>query len=263
MNLHKGLSLVALIVLSGCVSLKKNNDDEQETKLSSPEVPSMYNLPSVVDYEKAARLNVELGMSYLKQDNYPRAKSKLLRALDLGPNLPEVQYAYAYYLEKVGELVEAEKKYVKAIRLEPQNGKSHNNYGAFLCRQGRYDEAEKSFLSALNDPNYSKTAEVLENAGLCVMQIPAISKAEQYFERALKHDPKRYHAMLELAIIKYKKGEYSQAQGYYATYSKLAAPTKRSLLLGLQLAEISGDKDKQASIKLMLNARYPNSPQKF
>lgn len=253
------VSLAVSVLLTGCQSFKKSPVTDDQSEVSQADVPSMYDLPSVVDYDKAARLNVELGMSYLNQGNHPRAKSKLLRALELSPNLPEVQYAYAFYLETVGELVQAERLYLKAVRIDPKNGKSQNNYGAFLCRQGRYYEAEKSFLLALEDTSYNKTAEVLENAGLCVLQIPSVAKAEQYFERALKHDPKRYHALLELAIIKYKQNDIHLAQSYYATYSKVAQPTKRSLLLGLKLAEKTNDKDKQASIRLMLNAHFGNS----
>lgn len=261
MKVKLGLSCMVLLLLTGCQSFKKSTDKEDAAdKAAQTGVPGIYDLPNVVDYEKAARLNVELGMGYLNQNNYPRAKSKLLRAIELSPNSPEVQYAYGFYLERVGEIAEAEKYYTRAVRLDPKNGKSHNNYGAFLCRQGKFAEAERSFMTALNDPSYQKTAEVLENAGLCVMQIPDYAKAEQYFERALKHDPNRYNALLELAILKYKKNDINQAQSYYATYTKIAHPSKRSLLLGLKLAELSGDKNKEASIRLLLDAKYSNVP---
>lgn len=258
MKISKGLIVFALMLSAGCQSFRNKSDDSnKQSESSQANTSSMYDLPSAVDLDKAARLNVELGMGYLQQNNYPRAKSKLLRSIELGPNLPEVNYAWAYYLEKVGEVADAEKFYQQAIRIDVKNGKSHNNYGAFLCRHGRYQESEKSFLTALEDPTYAKTAEVLENAGYCVMQIPDYAKAEAYFERALKHDPNRYDSLLELAILKYKHNQVELAQSYYNTYSKLAQPTKRSLLLGLKLAVISGDQDKEASIRMLLESRYP------
>lgn len=260
MSLNKGLLVALVVLLSGCQTANKSQENQSKEQLSQTPPPSMYDMPNVVDYEKAARLNAELGMGYLTQGNFVRAKSKLVKAIEMAPNVADVNQAYGYYLEKIGEFVEAEKFYGKAVRLDSKNGKSHNNYGAFLCRQGRYQEAEKEFVLALEDLNYSKTAEVLENAGLCIMQVPNLAKAESYFERALKHDPNRYQSLLELAIIKYKNNDYQQAQSYYSTYAKLASPTKRSLLLGLKLAELSGEKDKEASIQLMLNAQYPNTP---
>ncbi len=260
MSLNKGLLVALLVLLSGCQTVNKSQETNQaKDKISQTPPTSMYDMPNVVDYEKAARLNAELGMGYLTQGNYVRAKSKLVKAVEMAPNVADVNQAYGYYLEKVGEFVEAEKFYAKAVRLDYKNGKSHNNYGAFLCRQGRYQEAEKEFLIALEDLTYSKTAEVLENAGLCIMQVPNLAKAENYFERALKHDPNRYQSLLELAVIKFKNNDYQRAQSYYSTYTKLASPTKRSLLLGLKLAELSGEKDKEASIQLMLNAQYPNT----
>lgn len=260
MGLNKGLLVSLLILLAGCQSFKnKSEEEKKQTDLSQTSVPGLYDIPSVVNYEKAAKLNVELGMGYMNQNNFPRAKTKFMRSLDLAPNLPETNYAYGYYLEKIGELANAEKYYIKAIRLDSKNGKSHNNYGAFLCRQGRYLEAEKSFLTALEDPTYAKTAEVLENAGFCVMQIPNYAKAEQYFERALRHDPNRHNAMLELAIIKYKHNQVAESIAYYSTYTKLASPTKRSLLLGFKLAELSGDENKEASIRMLLDANFPNT----
>lgn len=254
--LRKGLCLTLMIALTGCQSIKdKLGDQNKQIELTQTGMPGVYDTPSVVNYEKAARLNIELAMGYMGQNNFPRAKMKLMRALELDANLPETNYAYGYYLEQIGELQSAEKYYIKAVRLDNKNGKSHNNYGAFLCRQGRYLEAEKSFLSALEDPTYIKTAEVLENAGLCVMQIPNYAKAEKYFERALKHDPSRHDALLELANIKYQHNQISEAMSYYSTYTKLAPRTERSILLGEKLLSASAQHNEKTDLHQQLDEK--------
>jgi len=260
---YKGLLIAVLVISGNLLSGCQTNKDAKELAKINDEIQSaqssMYDVPSAVNLEKAAKLNVELGLSYLQQGQNARAKTKLLRAKKLASNMPDVHYAYGYYLESIGELVEAEKSYLQAIKYGPKNGKAYNNYGAFLCRVARYRESEKQFMLALEDKSYARTGEVYENAGICVMQIPDMAKAQMYFEKALRHDPNRHQAMLELAILKFQQHNILEAQSYYSTYTKLAAPTKRSLLLGVKLAEQTGNKDQEASLKLILQAKFPNA----
>jgi type IV pilus assembly protein PilF len=213
---------------------------------------------NTVDFEKAARLNIELGLNYLKQGQTSRAKSKLNRAKRLAPNLSEVHYAYAFFHEQVGEAESAEKEYLKAISLKRDGGNEHNNYGTFLCRQQRYKDAEKQFLLAVEDPNYNNTAEAYENAGLCVLQKPDVARAVEYFEKALRYDQNRSNALLELAIIRFKEKNIQQAQAYFNLYAQAAKPTARSLLLGIELAKLHGDKNKEASYRMLLRS-FPDA----
>lgn len=251
---------VALLTLFGCAQpvkeelAAKAKMDEQLAQSNS-----LYQLPETVDYVKAARLNIELGLSYLKQEQVSRAKSKFNRAKKLAPQLPEVYYAFGYFHEHVGENKLAEKAYQKAISLNPKGGIEHNNYGAYLCRTQQYRHAEKEFMRAVEDPNYNNTAEALENAGLCVQQIPDIAKAIEYYEKALRYDPNRSNALLELAIIRYQERNLPYANEYLARYTQKAAPTARSVLLGIELAKAKGDKNKEASLKMLLKSEFPQA----
>ncbi len=255
MNHGKGFILAAICLVAACSSTNEKKDLAENTA----QAPSMYDLPESVDYSKAAKLNVELGLNYLKQEQVARAKSKLLRAKTLAPNLPEVHYAYGYFLEYVGEIPAAEKAYQKAVSLNPKGGNEHNNLGAFLCRQHQYRKAEKEFLKAIDDPKYPNTAEALENAGLCVAQVPDSEKAADYFEKALRYDPNRSTALLELAMIRFQEKQYSQANEYHQRFAQIAKPNARFVLLGIELAKKSGDKDKLASYQLLLKKQFPES----
>ena len=55
------------------------------------------------DLEKAAQLNVQLGLGYLQRQNVERAKTRLLKALEQAPNSPIALDAMAYYLEVTGD----------------------------------------------------------------------------------------------------------------------------------------------------------------
>ncbi|MCS5711039.1 type IV pilus biogenesis/stability protein PilW [Candidatus Berkiella aquae] len=254
MNHGKGFVIAAICLLAAC-----STTDEKTLAENSQTPPSMYDLPETVDYIKAAKLNVELGLNYLKQEQIARAKAKFLRAKTLAPNLPEVHYSYGYFLEYVGEIEAAEKAYQKAVSLNSKGGNEHNNYGTFLCRQHHYRKAEKEFLKAIDDPNYANTAEALENAGVCVNQIPDVAKATEYFEKALRYDQNRATALLELAMIRYQERQYAQAKEYHQRYAQIAKPNARFLLLGIELAKRSGDKDKIASYQLLLNKQFPEA----
>lgn len=251
---NRALILAVILSLSACSQTAK-----KETNLAENDPQQMYELPSTVDYEKAARLNIELAMGYLRQDQVSRAKAKFNRAKNLAPDLPEVYYSLGYFYERVGETAEAEKAYQKAVRLNPKGGVEHNSYGTFLCRNQQYDKADKEFQRAIEDPNYTNTAETLENAGICALQIPDVAKATEYLEKSLRYDSNRLNALLELAIIKYQQGKIAHAREYHARFVRLSKPTARSLLLGLELAKNTGDRAQEAKYASILRAQFPSA----
>ena len=157
---------------------------------------------SLSKQQKAADMNVQLGIAYLQQGYTVRAKSKLLLALRQAPHWPPALDAMAYYLEMTGDNALAQQYYKKALYFAPQEGRSQNNYGAYLCRTGQYSRAIDHFIKAVQDPNYIETAEAYENAGLCALKIPNNALAEQYFLKAIRLDPHRETSMLELAHLK-------------------------------------------------------------
>jgi len=199
--------------LSACSTVKSlsssaNDDDERITQ--------------------AAKINTQLGIAYLQNNNITRAKQKLLLALDEAPNIPETWYSMAYYLEATGNKPEAEKYYLKALKIAPNRGDAQNNYGTFLCRSGAYQSAVERFLLAVKDPDYLDAADAYENAGLCSLKIPDNKQASQYLQQALLVDPSRTSVIIELAELDYKSGKYHAAR---ARLTQLIAPTPQSVEL--------------------------------
>lgn len=171
--------------------------------------------------KEAAYYNIQLALAYLQQGNIPRAKSKLLTALDLSPNSPETLMAMAYFLEKTHDKKEASAYYKKALSLSPDNGTYLNNYGTFLCRKASYVKAEQYFLKAVKDSHYLYTAEAYENAGLCTAAIPDYVKAKKYFLEALAHDPRRKKSLYELVSIDLRQKNPELALDHLKQYHKL------------------------------------------
>lgn len=201
----------------------------------------------------AALYNTQLGLAYLKQGDRPRAKRKLLRALDLAQKVADVNAAMAYYLEKTGDLKEARHFYLRALSLAPAKGTQLNNYGGFLCRLGEYREAEGYFLKAVKDIYYLNTAGAYENAGLCAAAIPDYAKAEGFFRRALEHDPQRKQSLYELARIALQQDHAKKALAYLRQYPKLSLNEPTLLALAIKASHHSGDLKAERVYKLRLN----------
>lgn len=206
---------------------------------------------------ESASFNIQLGMGYLKQGNMPRAKKKLLLALEAEPDSLEAVGSMAYYNEKTNNLDEAQKYYLKAIALSHNQGAQLNNYGTFLCRTGKYAEAETYFLKAVNDNNYLNTAGAYENAGLCAEAIPDIDKAVTYFSKALDQDPRRSQSLYELATIELKKDNPEKALDYLQKYQELTLTDRILASLAEESARKSGKADLEAFYKMRISKLHP------
>lgn len=235
------LTLRSLIVVIGIVSLQAcqhSNEANDEANVKKK------------NQSDAAGYNVQLGLGYLNQGNIPRAKRKLLLALEQAPNSPDANAAMAYYMEKTGVPESAKTYYQKAMASAPGRGTQFNNYGAFLCRQENYAEAEVYFLKAVDDPQYEHTAGAYENAGLCALAIPNAQKAEQFFLKALKQDPSRRQSLSELVQLEVKQDRFSEALVNLQNHPDLVLHSREMLALAVNASHQLG--------KLEIEAEYKN-----
>lgn len=246
--------VVVFLVMGSCAC--KNTDAKKRDDRGRPSV----SFPKP-EYRKAALTNVELGLGYLSQGQVVRAKSKLTQAIKLAPEIPETHSAMSYFLEMTGEYREAEKQHRKALRLSDSKGAVYNNYGAFLCRRGRFKEADRAFNEALEDKEYSRTAEVYENAGLCAVRAATVDKARHYLSTAVRRDPHRASAMLELADLDVREAKFTDARQLLDRYRHISEPTARSLWLGIQTSRALGDSNRMASEALLLKSLFESSPE--
>ncbi len=159
------LALVLILVLQlvGCAASKNLND--------------------------AAKINVQLGLAYLDKNQMALAKKHFLQAKNEAPDESMVWSGMGYFLERTGDLAQAELHYQRAIELGSVKGPALNNYGAFLCRQKRYTEALSTFEKAATDPNYLQPALAYVNARACSLKIPNKHLANIYLQKAFAKDP--------------------------------------------------------------------------
>ncbi|RMH47295.1 MAG: type IV pilus biogenesis/stability protein PilW [Gammaproteobacteria bacterium] len=211
--------------------------------------------------KEAAEKRRTLGLKYLELGNYQRAKINLEKALRYEPDSAENQAAMGYYFQVVREFDKAEQHFREALSLAPNDGGILNLYGTFLCAAERYAAAERYFLKAIEAPGYANIAQTYENAGVCALRAGNKEVAEEYFEKALNHNPESPTALLGLAKFRFEQNRLIEARSLLKEHLKVAPVSAEALWLGVQIEERLGDKDAMASYALKLTGLFPNSPE--
>ncbi|MCQ4267326.1 type IV pilus biogenesis/stability protein PilW [Pseudomonas stutzeri] len=208
--------------------------------------------------QQARDAYIQLGIGYVQQGTASRAKTPLRKALELDPRSADAHAALALVFQAEMENELADKHYREALA-NRRDARILNNYGSFLFEQKRYPEALERFTQASEDNLYPERARVFQNMGMTALKLNQPEQAEKYFTRALRLDSRQPGALLELALMAYDAKQYVPAKAYYDSYSQLAEQNARSLLLGIHLADIHGDRDRAASLALQLKRLYPGT----
>ena len=241
--------IVGLITLSGCVT--------QTTSSRTPTDEIIIN--QGVNLNEAAEQRLNLGLQYLQLGQIERAKYNLDKAFRHAPNKASVQIGLAYYYEQVKEAELAAKHYKKALSLDRNNGDYLNLYGSFLCSEKAYKLADKQFVKAVRQPKYANVAATYENAGICAKRAGETSKSEEYFDKALDHNPKISRSLLEKSELLFAKKKLFKARAFLSRHFAVSQPTAQSLWLGVQIERVMGDTDALSSYGLKLTGLFPAS----
>jgi type IV pilus assembly protein PilF len=215
--------------------------------------------PEGTSQDELKELHLQLGVGYMREEQYERSLDRLERALEIDPDYAEAHNALALLHERLGQHAEAERHFLEALRLDPQYSAARTNYGSFLCSRGRTEEGEEQFLTAAANPLYARRDLAWTNAGLCMLRHGAPGKAEEYLRRGLEENPRMPVALLQMARLSFEGGRALAARGYLQRYGEVGPPTPASLLLGYRVETALGDRDAAASYALSLRARFPDS----
>jgi type IV pilus assembly protein PilF len=216
-------------------------------------------LPDPKPAAERAQARIDLARGYLEEGEFDRARPALNTALEIYPRSVEAHVLLALLNESEGENALARQQYRQALKIEPRNSQALNNYGSFLYSRGDYEEAVKVLRLLVKDENYRARSQAYENLGLAELKIGEVERAREAFARALRLNFTQPRASLELADLAYAEGDYRIAQEYYDGFRTQARQTPRTLCLGMKLAGVSGDADRQASYALALSNLFPKS----
>ena len=206
-----------------------------------------------------ARIHTELAGSYYQRGNLGVALSEARIAVAADSN-----YAPAYNLLGLvyGDLREtglAEDAFQRSLSINPNDPDANHNYAWFLCENKREQESLRYFLLAVRYPLYTTPQKSYTMAATCAQRVGNEKDAYEYLERALKLDPNYYPALINLAQLKYRRGELDAARTLVGRYNKLAEPTSESLWLAVRIERKLGDSASSTSYANQLRRRFPGS----
>ena len=238
--------VLSVLFLAGCGSTGgKGGGSIQETK---------------VDARASAKVHTELAAIYYGQNRYGLALDELKFALNM-----DSRYAPAYDVRglvymALQEDKKAEEDFEQSLSLDGSNSGARNNYGWFLCQRGREKESMQQFLEAIKNPLYDTPEKAYLNAGLCEKKAGKTREAENYLKRALSIHPKMREALIGMAELSFAQADYAGAKSYFLRLSRSGAELSAAdLFLAARVERKLGDKNAEASYKLQLRKRFPES----
>lgn len=213
-----------------------------------------------VDTKASARIHTELGAVYYGQSQYGLALEELKYALRM-----DNKYAPAYGVRGLVYMAllddkKAKEDFERSLDLDDSDSGTRNNYGWFLCQRGKEKESMAQFMEAVKNPLYTTPEKAYLNAGLCSKKFGKTSQAEMFLKNALNFQPKMSEALLGLAELSFSQADYAGAKSYFLRLSRNGVDLSAGdLLLAARIERKLGDKIAEASYKLQLRKRYPDS----
>lgn len=211
------------------------------------------------DMQRAAKINVQLGVDYMRQGKRDLAMQKLQKALEQNPDSAEAHNAVALLYWQTGDIDKADENFQEALDLNDSDPMVANNYGTFLCQQDRPKESIEYFMAAAQDPNYPQPEGAWSNAGVCAHKASDLSDAEKYLRKALAINPQYASALAELASVSLDEKKYLQARAFLQRLSTQGALDAGGLLLGYKIEKALGNEADAKDYAAKLREKYPSS----
>lgn len=227
-SLHLVILLCSSLFLSACVTTIESR------------------LTRKADPAKAVDNYTQLGLGYIGQGRYDRARARLNRALEINPDYAPANNAMALLLQSEREPELAEEYFLKSIDLDDEFSQGQFNYGMFLMQHNRYSEACKYLKNAADDVEYQQRAKASQNLGLCYYRNGQVDLAITTYERMLKANRFNTPVLVNLATLLFEKRRYDEAQHYYDRFAQIVErkqnqQSANSLWLGIKLGRINQD----------------------
>lgn len=247
MNIKLGALLVSIALLvSGCVTTTNSSFTRK------------------ADTEEAVKRYVQLGLEYIKRDEYARARKHLQRALEIDENNAAATSALGLIYHEDGESKLAEELFLNALDYDETYTRGRTYYGAFLFSEGRYKEALSQFEIASKDTGYVGRAGIYTNVALCNLKLGNSVAAITAYEKTLKLDRLNGRALSGITELYIERESFDSANKFYNRLIRLIAQqglrhSPQSLWQGIRIAHFYGSAEQVASFGALLEELYPNS----
>lgn len=216
MNTFRLMSVTLALMLSACITTTTGDMGATASK------------------SEAARLNMDLGIGYLRQGEYESARVKLEKSIQEEPNNATAHRALGLTYERLGAIDKAETEYRTAVKQAPQDADALNQLAVFLCMNGDEAEAMTLFDRAINVPLYQDRYLFYTNAGTCA-KATDLALAENYLRRALALKDDFPDALFQMADVAYQRENYLQARAFVERYEAVSQDSPAVLWLGYRI----------------------------
>lgn len=216
---------------------------------------------SPTDKAEIARLNRDLGISYMQQGKLEEALYKLNKSLAAEPENSATLRVAAYVYERLGDVPRAEDHYRRAARFGGDDQGAQDALAVFLCRYTDNKlEAIEYFDRALEMPDYQFRYAIFTNAGTCARDFDT-ELAEKYLRQGLALNPSFPDALYQMADIAYLSEKYLQARAFLGRCTEVADSGPALLWLGVRIESALGDQVAADKLGEQLLNDFPESSQ--
>lgn len=157
---------------------------------------------------------------FVDDDDRPRAKEYILRALAIDNELSEAHAAYGYQLTLDRDWAAAERELTRAIELDPRNVRAHQWNAQRLMFTGRYQECLAAFDRAIElEPTF---ADIRVNRATCIAAAGRMDEAIAEIKKAIEIDPNYPWSHSALSFLYRMKGDHEASVEHRARAAELA-----------------------------------------
>ncbi|MDP1931567.1 MAG: type IV pilus biogenesis/stability protein PilW [Gammaproteobacteria bacterium] len=216
--------------------------------------------------ERAERDLVQLAIGYFDAGDMAGARRNINNALAINSRSSDAYNVLALILQREGDVELARQTFERALSYDSRNSRARNNFAAFLFDAGDYEQSYRQLEIVANDTTYESRALAFENLGLSALRTARPERAEYAFDRALQLNRNLYRSSMEMAQIKFEKGEFAESMNYYNQFVTSSnfynvVQTPRSLWLGIQLERRFDNEEGAAIYAVLLERLYRDSLQ--
>jgi Flp pilus assembly protein TadD len=160
---------------------------------------------------KEATARHSLALTLNDTGRYAEAETECRTLLSSNPNDPEAWSALGFILNNSGRLFEAEAAYRRSLAMNANYGLAHHNLGALLARMDRAEESLESLVRARSLGVHG--FELSFSCGKALTLLYRLTEAEQAFAEAVSLRPRHIDGQLNLARLRYMRGDPDFARG--------------------------------------------------
>jgi type IV pilus assembly protein PilF len=245
----RAAAVLLVLALGGCGTTARDTVQSGDIVTSSDESLA----------RKRARIRLELAVGYYNDGKTTIALDELKQSIIADPSLLEAHNLRGLIYMRLNDVGLAEESFRKALQIDPQAASVAHNYGWLLCQQGRMPEAVRLFQAAIANPGYVDKAKSLMALGVCQSQAGQTLEAEASLQKAFELDATNPVIGYNLALMLYKRGEFTRALFYVRRINNGEFANAESLWLGIRIERKLGNTEAASQLGLQLKKRFPQS----